>query len=83
MSWFVLHPPPGVQVVSFFITARYKGQDDRDAFTDAVLEQLADLLQEPVPAYLTETTREAHLLRMLSRGSPEVPAADLGRGWPG
>ena len=56
MSWFVLHPPPGVQVVSFFVTARYKGQDDRDAFTDAVMEQLADLLGEPIPAYLTETT---------------------------
>ena len=55
MSWFVLHPPPGVQMVSFFVTARYKGQDDRDAFTDAVMEQLADLLGEPIPAYLTES----------------------------
>src|SRR5215831_9714463 len=41
MSWFVLHPPPSVQLVSFFVTARYKGQDDRAAFTDAVMEQLA------------------------------------------
>ena len=71
MSWFVLHPPPGVQVVSFFVTARYKGQDDRDAFTDAVMEQLADLLGEPIPAYLTETTREPHLLRMLTRAAEE------------
>ena len=44
MSWFVLHPPPGVRVVSFFITARFAGQSDRGAFADAVLEQLADLL---------------------------------------
>ena len=66
MSWFVLHPPPGVQVVSFFVTARYKGQDNRAAFIDAVMEQLADLLGEPIPAYLTETNREFHLLRMLS-----------------
>ena len=22
MSWFVLHPPPGVRIVSFFVTAR-------------------------------------------------------------
>jgi hypothetical protein len=26
MSWFVLHPPPGVQVVSFFVTARLKAK---------------------------------------------------------
>ena len=44
--------------VSFFVTARYKGQDDRDAFTNAVLEQLAELLGESIPAYLTATTRE-------------------------
>ena len=67
MSWFVLHPPPGVQVISFFVTARYKGQDDRVAFTDAVMEQLADLLGQPIPAYLTDTTREPHLLRMLAQ----------------
>ena len=71
MSWFVLHPPPGVQVVSFFVTARYKGQDDRDAFTNAVLEQLAELLGESIPAYLTATTREPYLLRMLTRAAEE------------
>ncbi len=65
----MLHPPPGVQVVSFFVTARYKGQDDRDAFTDVLLEQLADLLGEPIPAYLTDTTREHHLLRMLTEAA--------------
>jgi tetratricopeptide (TPR) repeat protein len=69
MSWFVLHPPPGVRVVSFFITARFAGQSNRDAFTDAVLEQLADLLGEPMPAYLTEATRDAHLLDMLTRAA--------------
>jgi hypothetical protein len=69
MSWFVLHPPPGVRVVSFFITARYKGQDDRVAFTDAVMEQLADMLGQPMPAYMTEATRETHLLGMLAEAA--------------
>jgi Domain of unknown function (DUF4062) len=73
MSWFVLHPPPDVQVVSFFITARYKGQDDRVAFTDAVLEQLAELLGQPIPPYLTDTTRESHLLRMLTEAARTCP----------
>jgi hypothetical protein len=69
MSWFVLHPPPGVQVLSFFITARYKGQDDSIAFADCVMEQLADFLSQPIPAYLTENTREPHLLRMFTQAA--------------
>ena len=76
MSWFVLHLPPGVQVVSFFVTARYKGQDDRDAFTNVVMEQLADLLEQPIPAYLTETTREPYLLRMLALAAEECQCHD-------
>jgi tetratricopeptide (TPR) repeat protein len=75
MSWFVLHPPPGVRMVSFFVTARYKGQDDRDAFTNAVMEQLAELLGEPIPAYLTATTREPHLLSMLTRAADDCHRA--------
>jgi hypothetical protein len=69
MSWFVLHPPSAVRVVSFFITARYLGQDDRAAFTDALLEQLADLLGLPMPPYLTERTREHHLLALLAEAA--------------
>jgi tetratricopeptide (TPR) repeat protein len=66
MSWFVLHPPPGVRIVSFFITARFAGQDDRHGFADVVLEQLAEVLGQPLPAYLTEATREPHLLELLA-----------------
>ena len=39
-SWFVTHPPAGVDVVSFFITGRLSGQADSDAFLDAMIEQL-------------------------------------------
>ena len=74
LSWFVLHPPPGVPVVSFFITARYRGQADRAAFIDAVSGQLAVLLGEPVPGHLAEAAREHHLLRQLAL------AAGTGRG---
>ncbi|WP_328736542.1 ATP-binding protein [Streptomyces bobili] len=69
MSWFVLNPPPGIQVVSFFITARYAAQSDRVAFTDVVLEQLVEIMGERMPAHLTEATREAHMLGMLSQAS--------------
>ena len=45
-SWFVTHPPAGVDVVSFFITGRLSGQADSDAFLDAMIEQL-DALDPP------------------------------------
>jgi Trypsin-like peptidase domain len=40
-SWFVTHPPAGVDIVSFFITGHLAGQADSDAFLDAMIEQLA------------------------------------------
>ncbi len=69
MSWLVLNPPPGTRVVSFFITARLGGQNDRIAFADVLIEQLAELLGEPLPALLSDATRDAHLLDMLKRGA--------------
>lgn len=69
MSWFVLHHPEGVRVVSFFVTARFRGQSDRVAFTNVVLEQLAELLGQSMPAFLPEATREAHLLWMLAEAA--------------
>ena len=71
MSWFVLHPPLGVQVVSFFVTARYAGQSDRGAFIDVVSEQLAELLGQPMPSYLPEATRDAHFLKLLADAAKE------------
>ncbi|MEU5694357.1 hypothetical protein [Actinosynnema sp. NPDC020468] len=65
MATFVLSPPAGVQVVSFFVTARLAGQSDRSAFVDNVLEQLVTLLDEQLPPFLTPATREAHLLGLL------------------
>jgi tetratricopeptide (TPR) repeat protein len=69
MSWFVLHPPEGVRIVSFFITARLAGQADRTAFVDNILEQLLAILGEEPPATLTPSTREAHLLGLLDEAA--------------
>ncbi|WP_116199049.1 ATP-binding protein [Amycolatopsis circi] len=44
MASFVLDPPAGVRIVSFFVTARSAGDDTREAFVDAVQEQLAEIL---------------------------------------
>ncbi|MGN9821439.1 trypsin-like peptidase domain-containing protein [Streptomyces sp. SD11] len=50
-AWFALRPPRGVVPVWFFITARYAGQSDSDAYTAAVVEQLAAIVgREPAVA---------------------------------
>jgi tetratricopeptide (TPR) repeat protein len=69
MSWFVLHPPRGVRIVSFFITARLASQNDRGAFVDNVLEQLLAMQGEALPPFLTESTRDAHLLGLLGEAA--------------
>jgi tetratricopeptide (TPR) repeat protein len=60
LSSFVLDPPPAVCVISFFVTARFAAQNDRNAFLDLVIEQLAVLLDEQVPEHLTPATRASH-----------------------
>ncbi|KUN26372.1 hypothetical protein AQJ23_14460 [Streptomyces antibioticus] len=69
MAWFALHPPPGVRIVPFFITARWRAQNDVAAFSDVVLEQLAELAGDSLPAHLTEATRHAHLLRFYDQAA--------------
>ena len=76
MSTLVLHPPAGVRVVAFFITARLGAQDTREAFTEVVLEQLAELLGQDLPPLLTAGTRDAHLLGMLEQAAETCAAQD-------
>lgn len=69
MAWFALHPPPKLRVIAFFITARHARQNDRVGFTDVVLEQLAETLGQPMPSFLTDSTRDAHFRGMLANAT--------------
>ncbi|ALO10481.1 hypothetical protein AQF52_4887 [Streptomyces venezuelae] len=64
MAWLVLNPPAGVRIVPFFVTARRAAQNDATAYAEVVIEQLAELAGEGLPALLTPATREAHLMRL-------------------
>ena len=75
LSTFVLHPLAGVRVVAFFITARLAAQDTREAFTEVVLEQLAELLGQELPSF-PAVTRDAHLLRMLEEAAGTCAGRD-------
>ncbi|MEV6304833.1 hypothetical protein AB0M02_35850 [Actinoplanes sp. NPDC051861] len=68
LSWFVLNPPPGVGIVSFFITARFKGHADRSAFLEFVLEQFSEILDEPMPM-VTDASAEVAFLDRLARAA--------------
>lgn len=65
LSWFALHPPEGVDVVSFFITARDASQADSMAFEAAVAGQLEDLLAPDLPG----GTEGEHWLRLLEKAA--------------
>ncbi|WP_435836407.1 hypothetical protein [Streptomyces antibioticus] len=69
LSSFVLHAPEGVEIIAFFITGRLSGQDDSVTFSEVVLEQLLDLLGQEIPPFMTEATKEAHLLRLLNEAA--------------
>jgi hypothetical protein len=81
LSSFVLHPPAPirerVRIVSFFVTARLASQNTREAFTQAVLEQLAHLGGRDLPPALGEATREAHLLDLLHEEAAKCAASGL------
>ncbi|WP_394615958.1 trypsin-like peptidase domain-containing protein [Lentzea sp. JNUCC 0626] len=66
LAWFAQHPPDGVDVVSYFITGRWAGQSDSDAFTEALIEQLAALVGEAPEPALEAKARRGHTLRLLN-----------------
>jgi hypothetical protein len=75
MATFALDPPDGVVVVSFFVTARRSGHSDSNAFTEAMLEQLAALTGEEVPDVASPAARDAHRSRLLAQATKSVAEA--------
>ncbi|WP_439661324.1 trypsin-like peptidase domain-containing protein [Lentzea sp. HUAS TT2] len=75
LAWFAQHPPDGVDVVSFFITGRWAGQSDSDAFTEALIDQLAALVGEPPELALEARARRGHTLRLLNTAAAACAAA--------
>jgi tetratricopeptide (TPR) repeat protein len=74
MSTFVLRPPSdvtaaGTRIVSFFITARLAAQDTRDAFTQVLLGQLAELARLDLPTALPESMRDIYLLDLMDQAA--------------
>lgn len=64
LSWFVLHPPEGIEVAAFFITARYAGQNNREAFLEKAIDQLAVLAGQEVPPAVGERRQQEQLFAL-------------------
>ncbi|MEV7969282.1 trypsin-like peptidase domain-containing protein [Sphaerisporangium sp. NPDC088356] len=77
MAWFVLHPPAGVDVLSFFVTGRLSGQADSNAFTDALIDQLCAYLGATVSPLTTPAARDGHRRRLLREAAEH--ALGIGR----
>ncbi|MET9864959.1 trypsin-like peptidase domain-containing protein, partial [Streptomyces sp. NPDC006386] len=76
-AWFALHPPRGVVPVWFFVTARDASQSDSDAYTVAVIDQLATLAGREPAATGSPTARDGER-RLLLRQAAERVAQDGG-----
>ena len=74
-AWFVLHPPAGVRVASFFVTRRLAGQADSDAFTEEMVDQLCVIADEPTAQATTSSGRDRERIRLL-----ELAARRAGEG---
>ena len=73
-AWFVLHPPPGVVIVSCFVTRRMPGQGDSEGFTADMLAQLAALAGEVVTPAATFGDRDRQRRRLLELAAARVHA---------
>ncbi|MEU6484772.1 hypothetical protein [Streptomyces sp. NPDC046887] len=68
LAHFVLHPPPGTDLVAFFITSRLARQNDAAAFCEVVQRQLYALLDEEEPL-TTPYTRDEQLRLAMNRAA--------------
>ncbi|MFF5984688.1 trypsin-like peptidase domain-containing protein [Streptomyces olindensis] len=76
-AWFALRPPRGVVPVWFFVTARDASQSDSDAYTVAVIDQLAAIAGRAPAATGSPTARDGER-RLLLRQAAERVARDGG-----
>lgn len=71
VSWFVTHPPAGLNVVSFFVTRRRAEQSNSGAFLSATLDQLRSLVSPRYPTAETPAARDGQWLRLLDHAAAQ------------
>ncbi|NLU68341.1 trypsin-like peptidase domain-containing protein [Streptomyces sp. HNM0574] len=74
---FALHPPRGVVPVWFFVTSRFAGQADSEAYTDAVVHQLAAVAGREPSGHASPVARDGERRQLLHEAAERV-ARDAG-----
>jgi hypothetical protein len=74
LATFTLHPPDGVDVLSFFVTGRLAAQSDSEAFSESLLAQLYALLGEDCPPALAPSQRDSHRRELLRLAAAQCAA---------
>jgi hypothetical protein len=77
MYWLVLNPPPGTWVISFFVNGQVIGNDTSEAFTGALLDQLAAITGGKADPGRVGLTREGYCQKLLRKAAAH--AAGVGR----
>lgn len=68
-AWWMLHAPPGLDVLPYFVTSRRHSGADRSGFVDAMLAQLSEFLSDEYRMGVTAAVREPQMLDMLERAA--------------
>jgi len=71
-SWLATHPPVGVEVAAFFVTARLAGQATADAYVTAMLDQLAALVGVNPPIIAGTAGRRGAYRNLLTQAAQAV-----------
>ncbi|MFI1953390.1 trypsin-like peptidase domain-containing protein [Streptomyces xinghaiensis] len=71
-AWFALNPPRGVVPVWFFITARFAGQSDSGAFTEALVHQFAAIAGRAPSAHAMPMARDGERRLLLEEAARRV-----------
>ena len=77
-SWFVTHPPHGLDVVAFFVTGRLVGHADSESFLEVMIEQLTALIPLTDSAVRSTGARKGTWLTLLELAGAH--AKERGRG---
>ena len=76
LSWFALHPPPDVVVVSFFVTSRLAGQSDAQAFIEVMIDQLSAIARTSISQAMSVTARHGVLLDLVESAVIRLQASN-------
>jgi hypothetical protein len=76
MAWLVMNPPPSTKIACFFVNSRIPGESDSNAFTRAMVRQLANIASLEIGSEIPDEARSGQLAYILSRAAEAVSSSN-------